>query len=268
MRSLGPISFAMLLALALPASAQLEGRWPKDPTGAERGKQAFAATCSFCHGSDARGSERAPDLLRSELVNRDEAGELIGQVIQKGRPEKGMPAFPALADQAKDIAAFLHTRITVVMNRMQYPILNLVTGDEAAGKAYFDGAGKCGSCHAPTGDLAGVGARYKPNDLQALMIYPGPSLISYMGYDMRHVARPPVKVTARLKSGQTLTGTAVSVGEYDIALRDDGGGYHSFSRADAESVDVQDPLEAHRRLIDTITDKQMHDLLAYLEGLK
>src|SRR5579859_1423268 len=92
MRGLGPISFVVLTALALPASAQLEGRWPKDPAGAELGKQAFAATCSFCHGSDARGSERAPDLLRSELVNRDEAGELIGQVIQKGRPEKGMPA--------------------------------------------------------------------------------------------------------------------------------------------------------------------------------
>src|ERR1700756_477450 len=121
-------SISMTAALALctvyapRASAQLTSHWTIDRAAAERGQQAFVSNCSFCHGSDARGSERAPDLLRSELVNRDEAGELIGQVIQKGRPEKGMPAFPALADQAKDIAAFLHARITVVMNRMQYPI--------------------------------------------------------------------------------------------------------------------------------------------------
>jgi cytochrome c oxidase cbb3-type subunit 3 len=33
-------------------------------------------------------------------------------------------------------------------------------------------------------------------------------------------------------------------------------------------VTTSDPLQAHHDLLDTITDKQVHDLVAYLETLK
>jgi len=34
------------------------------------------------------------------------------------------------------------------------------------------------------------------------------------------------------------------------------------------TVKVDDPFEAHHRLLDSIGDKNMHDVTAYLEGLK
>src|SRR6266567_8862935 len=82
-----------------------------DPAAIERGRKAFIASCGFCHGNDATGN-RAPDLIRSPLVNRDVSGNLIGPVIKNGRPDKEMPAFPALtAHQISDMVAFLHARI-------------------------------------------------------------------------------------------------------------------------------------------------------------
>jgi mono/diheme cytochrome c family protein len=259
---------AIVSAHAPPARAQLQQHWTIDKAAAERGRQAFVSTCGFCHGSDARGSERAPDLLRSELVNRDDQGELIGQVVTKGRVEKGMPSFPNMADQVKDIANFLHDSIQAAGNRFGYKILNVVTGDPKLGEAYFKGAGGCGQCHSVTGDLAGVGGRYKPDELQALMIYPGPNAMSLMGINFRHIDKPPVHVTATLKSGETVSGTAVHVGEFDIALRDEAGAYRSFPRDAATKLDIEDPLEAHSRSQGKLSDREMHDLLAYLAGLK
>jgi len=264
----------MMAALAIwaghapPAAAQLRQHWTIDKAAAERGHQDFVSNCAFCHGSDARGSERAPDLLRSELVNRDDDGELIGQVVTKGRTEKGMPSFPNLADQVKDIASFLHDNIQAAGNRFGYKVLNVVTGDAKRGEAYFNGAGGCGQCHSVTGDLAGVGAKYKPDELQALMIYPGPNALSLMGINLRHVDKPPVHVTAVLKSGEMISGTAVHVGEYDISLHDESGTYRSFPRDAAAKLDIQDPLAAHERLQSKLSDREIHDLLAYLAGLK
>src|SRR6476646_1414521 len=44
--------------------------------------------------SDARGGENnGPNLLRSEVVLMDQKGEEIAQVVQNGRPDRGMPKF-------------------------------------------------------------------------------------------------------------------------------------------------------------------------------
>src|SRR3954453_12787013 len=65
-------------------------RAPADPAVVERGKAVYGAQCAFCHGQDARGgSEGGPSLIRSEVVLRDQNGELIGQVTAEGRV--GMP---------------------------------------------------------------------------------------------------------------------------------------------------------------------------------
>lgn len=70
-----------------------------DPALAEQGKNLFAVRCAFCHGSDARGGESGPNLLRSEIVLNDQDGEKIGPVILHGRPQQGMPSFDMSAEQ-------------------------------------------------------------------------------------------------------------------------------------------------------------------------
>ena len=49
---------------------------------------------------------------------------------------------------------------------------NVLTGDANAGRAYFNGAGKCSTCHSATGDMAGIGKRYDGITLQQRFLFP------------------------------------------------------------------------------------------------
>ena len=147
------------------------GRMPDAKIAAE-GQKIFASACGFCHGTDARGAS-GPDLLRSAVVLDDNQGELIGQTVHQGRPAKGMPAFPSLTDeQVREIAEYLHLQIELAANRGTYKALNVVTGNAKAGEAYFNGAGKCNTCHSVSGDLAHIGPKTNPPDLQQEFLYP------------------------------------------------------------------------------------------------
>jgi cytochrome c oxidase cbb3-type subunit 3 len=222
---------------------------------ASREHKEFVESCGFCHGEDATGS-RAPDLVRSPLVNRDVRGDLIGPVIRAGRPDQGMPAFSLSDDVIHDIVAYLHQRVEEAAHSSQvgydYPLERLLTGNAEAGRAYFNGAGKCASCHSVTGDLAGIAKKYPPLALE------------------EHFLAPPggvVKLTVTMASGEQLNGKLVHLDDFSVALRDASGWYHSWDR-DKVKVSVQDPTQYHREMLNKYTDTQIHDLFAYLETLK
>jgi hypothetical protein len=71
-----------------------------------------------------------------------------------------------------------------------------------------------------------------------------------------------------LPDGTSITGPLVSVDDFHVALRDQTGAYRSWTRTPAMKVVKNDPLSAHVELLDRLTDKQMHDVVAYLESLK
>ena len=78
--------------------------------------------------------------------------------------------------------------------------------------------------------------------------------------------KPTITVTPA--SGAAITGTLVHIDDFDVSLRDDKGEYHSWKRTAALKVVKNNPLQAHIELLDKITDKNMHDIVAYLESLK
>jgi cytochrome c oxidase cbb3-type subunit III len=235
---------------------------PPDPAAVERGQKLFAPTCGFCHAPDGTGKS-GPDLVADAMVIRDNGGDLIGRVIHEGRPGKGMPAFPDLSlAQIADISAFLHSQIRGAANRFAYGFREVVTGNAQAGEAFFNGAGKCNTCHSVTGDLAGIASRYEPPDLQARLVYPGPSFPGAGGPPPK-----PTTVTVTLPSGDVVSGTLVTRNPFDVTVKDESGAFRTLP-LDGAKVELHDPLAAHKELVDTITDTEMHDLLAYLETLK
>ena len=246
-----------------PGRSFLISRDVPDPAGVERGQKIFVARCGFCHGSNANGGESGPDLVRSVLALDDEGGDKIGPVIRNGRPDKGMPAFPLTDDQIKDVGAFLRSRQQAAIN---HTIQNIVTGDAKRGQAYFNGAGRCNTCHSPTGDLAGIANKYDPVALQSRLVYPRTQRPRRAEGPEPKVIPTPVTVT--LASGQTVTGTLEYIDDFDVALRDTSGDYRSFTRDAGVKVDVRDPLAAHEELLKKYTDEEMHNLVAYLEILK
>jgi cytochrome c oxidase cbb3-type subunit III len=242
-----------------PAARRHHGIWNEYPAEqVERGRVQFQKTCAFCHGPDANGGATGPNLMRSAVVRHDEKGDQIGPAIRSGFPDKGMPPFQLSNDQIMDIVAFLRYRLDQSDRRSatragaNYSLAKLLVGDAKAGKAFFDGAGQCSSCHSPAGDLKGIASKYPPSELQARFLYP-------------RGQHPTATVTD--SSGKQYTGEIRLLTQYDIAIVDGAGWYRSWP---IHSVKVQahDPLDAHRQLLFKFTDSEMHNIFAYLESLK
>lgn len=149
------MSFRLCAVAGLGGAMLLHGqqtmRIPNiDPAAVARGQQTFAANCGFCHGANAKGGESGPDLIRSVLVLDDEGGKDIGGLLKAGRQDQGMPKFDMSPQQVSDIAAFLHKRIADAAFRQTYTVGNVLSGNSKEGEAFFNGAGGCAKCHAPT----------------------------------------------------------------------------------------------------------------------
>lgn len=222
----------------------------------ESGKNLFQQNCAFCHGRDAGGGETGPDLTSSKLVASDVNGDKIGVVLRNGRPDKGMPRFSLPDDQIAALVAFIHTQATKAGSnngqRRGVDISDLQTGSVEAGREYFNGAGKCATCHSATGDLAGVASRYQGLRLEERMLYP---------------RNAQAKVTVTLPDGQRVSGTLAYQDEFTVALRDPAGKYRSWSTSDVKFA-VDAPAEAHAELLGKYTDADIHNLMAYLQTLR
>jgi hypothetical protein len=77
-----------------------------------------------------------------------------------------------------------------------------------------------------------------------------------------------VTVTVTPQGGQPVSGTLVEMNDFTVTLRDADGAIKTFNRTPTLAIAKNDPLIQHRALLDTLTDKNMHDLVAYLETLK
>jgi cytochrome c oxidase cbb3-type subunit 3 len=240
--------------------------YPTYEAGAvERGQKQFLATCGFCHGSNAKGGESGPDLLRSVLVLDDDHGDKIGPVILHGRPDKGMPKFDFTNEQISDISAFLLDRIKAAALRGTYQILNIVVGDPKAGQAYFEQ--HCTSCHSATGDLAHIAAKYSPVDLQQRIVMPRQGRSGFMQPSAPEMK--PITVTVTLRSGQSFSGNLERIDDFNVSLTDANGDYHSFTREGNDpKVATTDPLKSHTEMLSKYTDADIHNLTAYLVTLK
>ena len=239
-----------------------------DEAAAQRGRKVYAAECITCHGTHARGGDRGADLIRSELVLHDRYGSTIGPFLKRGHPTQTTPAAQLTQAQIEDLSHTLHQEIYNTL-RPALQIQNVLTGDVKAGAAYFNGAGRCSTCHSPTGDLAHIGSRLDPPALQQRFLFPGGRTAFPGARGGRGVnAAKPVTVTLYPPSGAAISGTLVYLDDFNVSLRNESGEYLSFKRTPRLKVVKSDPLQAHHDLLDQYTDKNIHDIVAYLDSLK
>jgi cytochrome c oxidase cbb3-type subunit 3 len=227
---------------------------PPDAAAAKRGAPVFAANCAFCHGPLARGAE-GPSLIYSELVLKDEHGALIAEFLKGGRPEKGMPVFSTLSDEQRhDVAEFLHQQIEDVANRGTYQVKNIVLGDPKKGATYV--ALHCLHCHAPSGDLKGLAAKWRPVDLQRYWIMPP-----------RTGDGRAITATVRGPQG-TWQGRVQQIDDFRVVLVEGSGPSVVIARDADVAVELHDPLAPHVAMVGNLADSDMINVTAYLETLK
>jgi cytochrome c oxidase cbb3-type subunit III len=263
-------------AAAGPGGAQRPVAYPPRPKAPQdvldRGKATFGVSCAFCHGSDAGGGETGPNLKRSSVVLEDQHGELIAPIVKGARLDQGMPRIDISDAQITEVAEWLHSLTVASRTDPNAENINIVTGDVELGKAYFQKT--CASCHSVTGDLAGIATRIpNPKTLQQTWLLPGGGARGGGGgfgaapVPGLHV--PPMTVTVTLPNGQKVEGVLTRVDDFYVGLTTADGSLRSFTRnGDVPKVELHDPLAPHRDLVQKYTDKDIHNLTAYMVTLK
>jgi ubiquinol-cytochrome c reductase cytochrome c subunit len=136
---------AVLLVVALACAAAAFSVWARPPAASPQldGRALFAASCSACHGLEARGvAGKGPSLVGVGAAAADfylETGRMPLSTPRE-EPQRGSPAFTGAERRA----------LTAYIGSLGGPAVPTVTpGDPNAGfKAFRD---HCAGCHAITG---------------------------------------------------------------------------------------------------------------------
>jgi mono/diheme cytochrome c family protein len=264
-------SGGLLILLAVLAAGQAPsgssgrgGRTPLPPLDtatSDRGKLVYSANCASCHGADARGTERGVDLARAFSVRLDPRGAQLGPFLSAGHKNNSVPPIHLTENQIGDIAMYFRTVVNFANAGVGNVAPNIIVGNASDGKAFFNGEGKCSTCHSVTGDLKGIGSKYSATMLQNRIVLP-------RGRGPRMRTDPPEPertVTITKPDGTTESGTLVLISDFLVTFRDASGTLRSATRrGDVPKVTIHDPLAAHVQTMRHMTTKQMHDLTAYL----
>lgn len=249
----GPAAFqivrSLIFSVFLSASWVAGKNTPATQSNLTESTEIYARRCAGCHGTDARGTDKAPALAESSSL-RDRPVQELRDLIRKGVPASGMPGFDLPAQE-------LDALVALVRSLNVPPAKSSVRGDPAAGEAFFFGKGQCDSCHMISGsgaaigpDLSNVAREMTVEGIQAKLL--NPSSRTTPGYDLAHV---------QLKNGKIIRGFIRNRSNFDIRLQDLMGQLHFIQEAEISAIteekqSIMPPVEA--------SPKELSDLIAYL----
>ena len=239
-------------------------RPPEDPKAVARGKAVYDKSCASCHGSDLRGTTSGnPNLLRSQPALIDKHGESLVPIMLGTAPDMSDHKIAVSNDEATAVAAYVRSVLAQIGSQGRPPgessrAPNILVGDATQGQQYF--TAHCVSCHSVDGDLKGIGKKIStPKALQSAWLRG-----THLG-----VTPPPVTATVTQPGKPAEQGEVIHIDDFLLTLKLQDGSMLTVRRnGPVPKVVVHDPLEAHRNLLPTYSDKDIHDVTAYLVTLK
>jgi cytochrome c oxidase cbb3-type subunit 3 len=257
---------ALLLLPSILSAQSQKNPLAGNPEAIREGASVFRINCAMCHGLNARGGSRGPDLARGVFTRGGNDAQIF-HTITHGVPGTLMPANDISTTETWQVIAYLRS---LAPKKPQGAL-----GDPEAGETLFFGAANCSLCHMVHGrggrlgpDLSSVGSerseRYLLEKIRNPNIDVAPGL---MPPDMEW----PIEyrtVTVVTKSGQTITGVLRNVDSFTIQLMDNAQDFHFFRKSDLASI----KYDSHSMMPpfgpDLLAERQLHDLVAYLETLR
>jgi cytochrome c oxidase cbb3-type subunit 3 len=240
-----------------------------DPAAIREGASLFRANCSPCHGLNAKGGGRGPDLTSARWTHGSSDAEIF-RTISQGVTGTQMPPNAFEDSEIWTIIAYL---------RSLAPSDHAKTtgGDPVRGEKLFTGSAGCAACHMVKGhggllgpDLTRVGASRSATYLIESIRDPDKELSDGMLDPNNHYGLPLVydTVTVVLKDGQKVTGIAKNEDTFSVQLMDTDQRLRFFLKSD-----VKDVVHKRKSLMPAYTDQtisaaELQDLLAYLERLR
>lgn len=251
-------SVVLLLALAavLPATAAAQATGGGDATPADvaEGETNFRHHCAACHGANGHGGE-APDLTVAQL-HRGDSDEALFRTIRFGIPGTEMPGTRFPDNRVRQVIAYLRS-----VRRAARPLD--VPGDPGRGKALFEGAGGCLTCHWVRGkggrsgpELSRIGAARSLAGLRSSLLDPNADLDdTYWQWE------------AVDKDGNRIRGIRLSEDIFSIRILDSGGNLLSIDKDDVTDIRLleESSMPSYREALNAA---EIDDLVAYLHSLR
>lgn len=264
------LAVVLLASVLVPrpagAQAQANDSSKTKAINVKEGASLFRANCSPCHGINARGGGRGPDLTSGRWTHGSTDAQIF-RTISQGVPGTDMPANGFEDSEIWAIIAYL---------RSLAPRQATVTGDPAKGKKIFENAG-CSKCHMVNGnggrlgpDLSRVGAARSAAYLVESIREPDKGLSTLTLDPNNHYAVPLTygTVTVVTADGERVQGVALNEDTYTIQMMTDEQSLRFFQKKEVKEV-----IHEHKSLMPaysegTLGAAQLQDLVAYLSTLR
>jgi putative heme-binding domain-containing protein len=237
-----------------------------DPKEIQEGAFLFRGNCGLCHGLNAHGGSRGPDLTRG-VWNHGSSDAEIFHTILNGIPGTLMPANDLTDLEAWEIVAYLRSLASAASQT--------IPGDRQAGEKIFQGDGNCWLCHMVSGkggrvgpDLSSVGSRRSPDFLTEKIRNPNKNLAPGQTEPGKEWPYDAEAVTVVTQDGKTVRGVLRNEDTFSIQLMDLQEDLHLYLKKDLREVthegqSLMPPLDE-----DLLSNQQLHDLVAYLDSLR
>lgn len=238
-----------------------------NPKAIERGRANFRIACSYCHGMDARGGLRGPNLTAGHLAHGD-TDEAVFRTILRGIPGTQMPANDLSEEETWELVTYLRSL------QPKAPAAAL-PGNATSGEKLFFGDANCSLCHMVRGkggrlgpDLTRVGAARPVEFLVESIREPDKHLTEGLSEPNRDFPQVYEKVTATLQDGTEFTGVPLNEDSFSIQLLDQSEQLHLLLKKDLKKL-----VHERKSLMpaygpDLLNEKQLQDVIAYLSALR
>jgi putative heme-binding domain-containing protein len=238
-----------------------------DADSAQEGRSLFRANCSPCHGLNAKGGGRGPDLASGRWAHGASDAEVF-RTISQGVPGTAMPANAFDDTEIWALVAYLRS--------LAPPQQTMLAGNPARGQKLFSGSSGCATCHMVKGiggalgpDLSRVGASRSVAYLIESIREPDKELSDGMLDPNNHYGLPLVydTVTVTLLNGEKIMGVAKNEDTFSLQLLDTSQRLRLFRKSQLKAV-----LHERKSLMPAYSESMLSaadldDLIAYLETL-
>jgi cytochrome c oxidase cbb3-type subunit III len=239
-----------------------------NPAAIREGASLFRSNCSPCHGAEAQGGGRGPDLTAGRWVHGSSDASVF-RTITQGVPGTEMSANGFEDSETWAIIAYL---------RSLAPAKHAVTsGDRTKGQKIFSGSAGCSTCHMVQGrggllgpDLSRVGAARSASYLIDSIREPSKELSSEPSDPNNHYGLPLVydTVTVVTNSGQKIIGVAKNEDTFSIQILDTNQRLQLLQKKDLKEV-----VHERKSLMPAYSEEMLNandlrDLVAYLTSLQ
>jgi putative heme-binding domain-containing protein len=225
------------------------------PADIQYGSRIYTAQCALCHGPTGdliAGVDLGSGRFRRAISSDND----LRGVITNGIAGTAMAGFKFDASELTMIVAYLR-------NMRDFDSRLATLGEASRGRAVFEGAGNCGSCHRVDGkgprvapDLSDIGALRAADGLQKALLDPSGSILPGNR-----------SVRAVTQDGKVISGRRLNEDTHTLQLIDEQERLVSLVKADLREYTVI-RASAMPSYKEKLSSQELADMVAYLLTLK